>query len=48
MLHDKVALRNQPGEIVKWYGSGIDIEDRKCAEKRLRRSEASMLAPLES
>src|SRR5229473_1713630 len=38
MLHHKVALRNQQGEIVKWYGSSIDIEDRKRAEEQLLRS----------
>ena len=38
MLHHKVALRNQQGEIVKWYGSSIDIEDRKRVEEQLRRS----------
>src|SRR5690242_3108424 len=36
MLHHKVALHNQQGEIVKWYGSSIDIEDRKRAEQELR------------
>src|SRR3954447_18376760 len=36
MLHHKVALRDEQGEIVKWYGSSIDIEDRKRAEERLR------------
>src|SRR3954468_3523760 len=40
MLHHKVALRNQQGEILKWYGSSIDIEDRKRAEEALRSSEA--------
>lgn len=39
-LHRGVPLRNQQGEIVKWYGTGIDIEDRKCAEEALQRSEA--------
>src|SRR5262245_7322320 len=39
MLHLKVALRNEDGEIVKWHGSSIDIEDRKSAEESLRRSE---------
>ncbi len=39
MLHYKVALRNQQGEIVKRYGSRVDIQDRKCAEESLRRSE---------
>jgi PAS domain S-box-containing protein len=36
MLHHKVALRDENGNIVKWYGSSIDIEDRKRAEDRLR------------
>jgi PAS domain S-box-containing protein len=36
MLHHKVALRDEHGEIVKWYGSSIDIEDRMRAEERLR------------
>jgi PAS domain S-box-containing protein len=36
MLHHKVALRGQQGEILKWYGSSIDIEDRKRAEEALR------------
>ena len=40
MLHHKIALRDEQGEIVKWYGSSIDIEDRKRAEENLRRSEA--------
>ncbi|HZE69629.1 MAG TPA: sigma 54-interacting transcriptional regulator [Pyrinomonadaceae bacterium] len=28
-LHRKVALRDELGKIVKWYGSSIEIEDRK-------------------
>ena len=39
-LHRGVPLRNEAGEIVKWYGTGIDIEDRKRAEEKLRRNEA--------
>src|SRR4051812_40322285 len=38
MLHHKVAVRDGCGQIVKWYGSSIDIEDRKRAEGQLRRS----------
>src|SRR5258708_27421898 len=38
MLHHKVAMRDGSGQIVKWYGSSIDIEDRKRAEGQLRRS----------
>jgi PAS domain S-box-containing protein len=35
MLHHKVALRDEHGKILKWYGSSIDIEDRKQAEALL-------------
>ncbi len=38
MLHHKVATRDEHGQIVKWHGSSIDIEDRKRAEDQLRRS----------
>src|SRR6266478_4186486 len=38
MLHHKVALRDENGEIVKWYGSSLDIEERKTAEEQLRRN----------
>ncbi len=32
-------LRDEQGNIVKWYGSSTDIEDRKRAEEALRESE---------
>jgi PAS domain S-box-containing protein len=32
-----VPLRDERGNIVKWYGTSIDIEDRKRAEDDLRR-----------
>ncbi len=32
MFHRKVPLRDANGNIVKWYGSSLDIEDRKQAE----------------
>jgi PAS domain S-box-containing protein len=38
MLHHKIALRDEHGEIVKWFGSSIDIEDRKRAEEQFRRN----------
>jgi len=38
MLHHKVAARDGCGQIAKWYGSSIDIEDRKRAEVQLRRN----------
>jgi PAS domain S-box-containing protein len=31
-----VPLRDEQGNIVKWYGTTIDIEDRKQAEDRIR------------
>src|SRR5271168_2603169 len=39
MFHRKVPLRDVNGNIVKWYGSSLDIEERKRAEEGLRRSE---------
>jgi PAS domain S-box-containing protein len=33
-------LRDEAGRIVRWYGTSVDIEDRKRAEDELRRSEA--------
>jgi PAS domain S-box-containing protein len=39
-LHRKVPMRDERGAIVKWYGSGVDIEDLKQQEDALRRSEA--------
>src|ERR1700719_3820119 len=35
-----VALRDEAGNIIRWYGTTIDIEDRKRAEDALRQSEA--------
>jgi PAS domain S-box-containing protein len=37
MLHHKIAVRDEHGETVKWYGSSTDIEDRKRAEERPRK-----------
>jgi PAS domain S-box-containing protein len=36
-------LRDEAGNIVKWYGSSTDIEDRRRAEEELRRSEAKLV-----
>src|SRR5580692_2694284 len=38
MHHRKVPLRDADGNIVKWYGSSLDIEERKTAEEQLRRN----------
>jgi len=36
MFHRKVPLRDANSNIVKWYGSSLDIEERKRAEEGLR------------
>jgi formate hydrogenlyase transcriptional activator len=38
MLHRSVPLRDGQGKIVRWYGSSIDIEDRKRTEDSLQRA----------
>jgi PAS domain S-box-containing protein len=38
MFHRKVPLRDANGNIVKWYGSSLDIEERKTAEEQLHRN----------
>jgi PAS domain S-box-containing protein len=37
-----VPLRDERGNIVKWYGTGADIEDRKRAEAALQQSELDL------
>jgi PAS domain S-box-containing protein len=39
MLLRKVPLRDEMGSIVKWYGSAIDIEDRRQAQEEVKRGE---------
>jgi PAS domain S-box-containing protein len=38
MFHRKVPLRDANGNIIKWYGSSLDIDERKTAEEELRRN----------
>ena len=42
MLHHKVPVCEESGRIVKWYGSSIDIEDRKRAEHEIREQETEL------
>jgi PAS domain S-box-containing protein len=42
LLVRNVPLHDGHGEIVKWYGTGIDIEDRKRAEEALRKAQADL------
>ena len=41
-LHREEPLRNEAGEIVKWYGSSIEIQERKIAEEKIREQEAEL------
>jgi PAS domain S-box-containing protein len=38
MLHQKVPICDEGGNIVKWHGSTIDIDDRTRAEEQLTKS----------
>ena len=40
MVHRSAPLRDGHGNIVRWFGSVIDIEDRKQTENGIRQSEA--------
>src|SRR5271167_712782 len=42
LLVRNVPLRDGHGGIVKWYGTGIDIEDRKRAEESLRKAQGDL------
>ena len=42
LLHRKLPLRDEHGNIVKWFGSSTDIEDRKCAERRIAEKTAEL------
>ena len=41
-LHRKVPMHDEAGNIVKWFGSSIDIEDRKRAEEASRQREEEL------
>ena len=41
-LTRNVPLRDALGNIVKWYGTAIDIEERKRAEEALREAQANL------
>jgi PAS domain S-box-containing protein len=38
MFHRKVPLRDEHGNIVRWYGTSLDIEDRKRAEAQVEQA----------
>jgi formate hydrogenlyase transcriptional activator len=41
-LHRGVAMRDDAGNILKWFGTGADIEDLKRAEAKLRQDEQEL------
>ncbi|MEA2429515.1 MAG: hypothetical protein QOF37_3143, partial [Thermoleophilaceae bacterium] len=47
-LHRKVPVRDGLGRIVKWYGSSIEVEDRKRAEETIRRDERELQQQIDS
>jgi C4-dicarboxylate-specific signal transduction histidine kinase len=42
LLIRNVPLRDELGIIIKWYGTGIEIEDRKRAEEQLRQAQLDL------
>jgi PAS domain S-box-containing protein len=42
LLIRNVPLRDELGTIIKWYGTGIEIEDRKRAEEQLRQAQLDL------
>src|SRR5205085_11863120 len=38
MFHRKVPVYDAHGNIVKWYGSSLDMDERKTAEEQRRRN----------
>ena len=41
-------LRDQRGEVIRWYAAGTDIDDRKRAEDALRSNEQSLRVTIDS
>ena len=48
MFHRKVPLRDANGNIVKWYGSSLDIGDRRTAEEKIRAQQRELRDVLDS
>ena len=47
-LTQGVPLRDESGKIIRWYGTNVDIDERKRAEEALRDSEEQWKAAFES
>lgn len=48
MLHHAVALRDDSGNIVRWFGSSVDIDDLKRAEAKIRSAEKELRTIIET
>jgi PAS domain-containing protein len=48
MLHHTVPLRDDSGTIVRWFGSSVDIEDRKYAEGKIGNAEKELRTIIET
>jgi len=42
VMNRAVSLRDRLGKIIKWYGTSIDIEDRKRTEETVRETQAQL------
>jgi PAS domain S-box-containing protein len=42
VLNRALPLRDQQGNIIKWYGVSVDIEDQKRAEEAMRKTQAQL------
>jgi PAS domain S-box-containing protein len=47
-LSRAVPLRDEAGNVLKWYGTNIDIEDRKRAEARVGQTETELRLALDT
>jgi PAS domain S-box-containing protein len=43
LLHRKVPLRNERGDILRWCGSSVDIEEQRRAQERILQDERERL-----
>jgi formate hydrogenlyase transcriptional activator len=48
MQHRKLPLHDEEGNIVRWFGSSVDIEQQKRAEKTIRENEQELRTTIET
>jgi PAS domain S-box-containing protein len=47
-LFRAVPQRNEVGNILRWYGTSTDVEDRRLAEERIRRDDGQLRAAIDT